>query len=149
MVFPFDQDKYILSSFGHDSPGPPPTPPSISLSEIITTLPTGSRWSIQRFDLASSDLLIAQALRDGTAIAVSDGSYKDHHGTSALILQAPQTQHNIIAVNTVPGNSAFQDSYRSEIAGIYGQLIMVNTLCCLHNITQGSIECGCNGMEAL
>jgi hypothetical protein len=56
---------------------------------------------------------------------------------------------NIVAVNVVPGNLTDQGSYRSELAGLFGQIIMVNTLCDIHGIKDGSIECGCDGLGAL
>jgi hypothetical protein len=83
---------------------------------------------------------VAPAIRDGTAIAISDGSFKDGFGTSALVIEASDSTDNIIAVNVVPGNLADQGSYRSELAGIFGQITLVNTLCNVHGITQGPLS---------
>jgi hypothetical protein len=92
---------------------------------------------------------VAQAIRDGTAIAISNGSFKDRFGTSALVIEASDSTDNIIAVNVVPSNLANQGSYGSELAGIFDQITLVNALCNVHGITQGSIECGCDGAGAL
>jgi hypothetical protein len=92
---------------------------------------------------------VAQAIRDGTAIAISDGSFKEGFGTSALVIEASDSTDNIIAVNVVPRNLDDQGSYHIELAGIFGQITLVNALCNVHDITQGSIECGCDGARAL
>jgi thiamine phosphate synthase YjbQ (UPF0047 family) len=41
------------------------------------------------------------------------------------------------------------DSYRSELAGIYCIMIVVEKICCFHDIKEGSIELGCVGLSAL
>jgi hypothetical protein len=94
-------------------------------------------------------VLLKQYGADGKAIALSDGSFKDGFGTSALVIEAEDSEDNIIAVNVIPGNTDDQGSYRSELAGIFGQVIMVNTICKVHGITQGEIECGCDGEGAI
>jgi hypothetical protein len=120
------------------------------LAEAIAALPPNSRWAVDRFDSTDNGMQVAQAIRDGVAIAVSDGSFKDGFGTSALVIEASDSTDNIIAVNIVPGNPDAQNLYRSELAGIFGQLTLVNVICKVHNITHGSITiCGCDGMSAL
>ena len=68
---------------------------------------------------------MASAIQDGTAIAVSDGSYKTEFGTSALALEGEDSTNRIVAVNVVPGDPTDQSSYRSELAGIFGIVTMV------------------------
>lgn len=70
-----------------------------------------------------------QAICNDTAITLSDGSYKDGFGTAALIIEAEDDKHDIIIVNVVPGNPSDQSSYCSKLAGIYGQITLVNTIC--------------------
>lgn len=147
-VFALDPNRYVLSSFGLDAPVPS-IPPVTTLAAAIANLHPGSQWAVQRFDATDDGFCIAQAIQDGTAIAVSDGSYKNGFGTSALIIEAADSRDNIIALNAVPGDPATQCSYRSELAGIFGQVILVNTICALHGITNGTIESGCDGEEAL
>jgi hypothetical protein len=120
------------------------------LAEAIASLPAGSRWApVSHYDATDYGIRVAQAIRDGTAIAISDGSFKEDFGTSALVIEASDSTNNIITVNAVPGNLANQGSYRSELASIFGQITLVNALCNVHGITQGSIECGCDGAGAL
>jgi hypothetical protein len=67
-----------------------------------------------------------------------------------LVIEASDSTDSIIAVNIVPGDLANQGSYHSELlAGIFGKITLVNALCNVHGITQGSIECGCDGAGAL
>ena len=147
-VFSLDPGRVVLSNFGLDTT-PASVHPPASLNEAIECLPPECRWAVQRFDSSDNGLRIAQALQNGTAIAVSDGSFKDGFGTSAIIIEGSDPGDNIIAVNVVPGHSDTQSSYRSKLAGIFGQVLMINTICRLHGITQGSIVSGCNGEEAL
>mgnify|MGYP003519673277 CR=1 FL=1 len=148
-VYALNPGRFVLSGFGLDSPTPNDDTPTPSLAEAIEKLPQGSRWAVERFDTTDNGMRIAQAIRDGTAIAISDGSFKDGFGTSALKIEAADSTDNIIAVNVVPGNTADQGAYRSELAGIFGQVVLVNTICKVHNISQGAIECGCDGEGAI
>ncbi len=50
---------------------------------------------------------------------------------------------------TVPGTAKDQSAYRSELAGLYCILLGAKQLCEFFNITQGSIELGCDGQSAL
>ena len=101
---------------------------------------------------------IAQALRDNTAAAVSDGPYDDDFqiGTSAFIIvenirnlpqdmpdikgtfhnpsgkgyrRSPDNDNTIRGANQVPGSPEHQSAYRSELAGILGILITLQELC--------------------
>eukprot|EP00957_Ditylum_brightwellii_P050535 3832835-Ditylum_brightwellii.AAC.1 len=63
---------------------------------------------------------IAKAIRNGTAIAVSDGSYKSPHSAVACIIEgATPNLHSNTAETTTPGGPEIQDAYYAELAGIY------------------------------
>ena len=147
-VFALDPDRYVLSSFGLEAPISHTSLPT-TLAEAIEHLPPGNQWAVRRFDSTDNGDRVAQAIRAGTAIAISDGSFKDRFGTAAIVIEAEDSEHNIIAVNVVPGNPEDQGAFRSELAGLFGQVILVNTICAVHQITQGTIECGCDGKAAL
>jgi hypothetical protein len=83
-VFLLDPGCYVLSNFGLDAPSSSSHPPQ-TLAEVIEQLPPGSRWAVQRFDTTDNGERVAQALRRGTACALSDGFFKDQFGTSAII----------------------------------------------------------------
>jgi len=65
---------------------------------------------------------LVAAFRNGTAIAVSDGSLKSLLGTSGYIITTPDGPAYIQGVNRVPGPLKDGDSYRCELAGLYAIL---------------------------
>jgi hypothetical protein len=88
----------------------------------------------------------------GTAIAVSDGSFKDGRGTAAFILEdleCPSEASREIGVNTVPGSVEDHSAYRSEISGVSGVVTIVNCACAAHGVTEGSIKVGLDGEQAM
>jgi hypothetical protein len=58
-------------------------------------------------------------------------------------------QGSIICPMVVPGEKEVQDAYRSELSGIYGAVVMVHLLCKIHNIQQGKVQVGCDGLSVL
>lgn len=59
--------------------------------KVIAQLPPGSHWVVvqQLFDSPDNGLLhIAQAIQNGMAVALSDNSFKDGLGTSAIDIKA-------------------------------------------------------------
>ena len=67
---------------------------------------------------------IVESIKSGTAIAVSDGSYKDDIGTAVMILEAPTGEQLTVSI-CVPGPPECHDVYRSELAGILSILCIV------------------------
>jgi hypothetical protein len=69
---------------------------------------------------------MAQWIRDGDAIAVSDGSFKIPIGTSSWrTLNRHQEKTIVTGTNLIPGRSEDQSSYRSEAAGIFSIIIFI------------------------
>jgi hypothetical protein len=93
--------------------------------------------------------IIARVILDGKALAVSDGSYKDMHGTSAFILSGCTDQGRITGTNAILGDHQDQLAYRSELGGISGIITTVLAICKIHGITSGSIEVDLDGNQAL
>jgi hypothetical protein len=79
----------------------------------------------------------------------SDGSFKDKFGSSAFTVVDSTDSSNNIGLNLVPGHPDDQGAYRSELAGLYAIILVVNCLCPWADITSGGIEVGCNGLSAL
>ena len=95
---------------------------------------------------------IAQGIIQGTARAVSDGSFLDswQAGTSSwIIVASPTDQSPLQGVNWVNGLADIQSAYRSELAGVIGMLTCIWTLCKHFNIHDGRIEIGLDGASAL
>jgi hypothetical protein len=100
-------------------------------------------------DITDEGRAIANAIAQGEAIAVSNGSFKDLYGTVAWGFEGANDTGQISGAVVVPGSAKDQSSYRSELAGIYSILAFAKRLCVLYKMTTGSIELGCNGQSAL
>jgi hypothetical protein len=99
--------------------------------------------------LLPSDLsLIVNALVKSTARAISDGSFKSKFGTSAFTI-VDDIQGSILGLNVVPGHPDDQSAYRSELAGLFGIVLVVNLLCSWADIMSDGIEVACDGLSAL
>jgi hypothetical protein len=95
---------------------------------------------------------MAHAIWHGTAIAVSDGSYKDGRGMAAFILETSNNfdlTGRIVGVNSIPGETVNHSSYRSKIGGVSGIVETVGILCDRHSITAGAIKVGLDGEQAM
>jgi hypothetical protein len=95
---------------------------------------------------------ISAAIQNGTARAISDGSYDPLtlQGTSSLTIVAAKDDIDLLdGDNWVPGTSTDQSAYRSKLAGIAGILSVVAIIIRHYNITKGSITIALDGYSAL
>ena len=95
---------------------------------------------------------IAQAIEDGKARAISDGSLRpiEKTGTSGLFLTARKcTKTKFKGCNWIPGIPKEQNSCRSELAGIDGVLSVIKVIVQHYQIEDGSIKIACNGEAAI
>jgi hypothetical protein len=120
-----------------------------TLEESIQNLPSAAQWSVKNFKSSDNGELIAKAITEGTAIAVCDGSYKEGKGSSAWVLEGASPTGRIIGSNLPPGISSGQNSYRSELAGLYDILTMLSTLRPVHQLSSGKIAIACDNISAL
>ena len=114
--------------------------------------PVLDQWAIKEVTISDNGIALATAIRNGTAIAVSDGSYKDGRGTAAFILEISdqfQAAGRIVGVNVIPGETEDQSSYRSELGGVSGIVETARILCNIHDINSGAIEVGLDGEQAM
>ena len=136
-----------------DRPDLPPvaTTPyhSMTIEEILLSRPELDQWSIDAFNTPDDGLSLATGIIQGKSTAVSDGSYKDHVGTSGFILRGADRQLGASGANIVPGNPEEQSSYRSELAGISGSLAIIDAVCKKYDINSGSITIALDGEQAL
>jgi hypothetical protein len=80
-----------------------------------------------------------EAIQERSAMAISDGSYKNTFGTAAWTIGNPDTTSLLSGQVVCQGKADDMDSYRSELAGIYCIMIVVEKFCCFHDIKEGSI----------
>ena len=92
---------------------------------------------------------VAAAIMRGDARAVSDGSYKEGHGTSAFVLHGQDHHKAIRGRNTIPGRPEEQCAYRSELGGVAGILTMAELLCQFYSIESGALEIGLDGESVI
>ena len=91
---------------------------------------------------------IAEAIRNGEANAISDGSFNFPYGTSSMVIEGSNQSGRVQADNVVPGH-ANQSAYRSELAGLYAIVAAILNICKVHNVEAGQVEIGCDGLSAL
>jgi hypothetical protein len=117
---------------------PHPTTVSALISE-------NDQWSVRSLDCPSNGAHVAQAIIQGNAVAICDGSYKDKFGTAGFAIQQwANRDKRIIGANVTPGHPDDQNPYRSEIGGIFAIVVIVEALVKLYTITHGTIELGCD-----
>ena len=136
-----------LTGIGNSDPCLTPTP--TSLSEYISALPSLDQWASEKTEINDDGIDLARGIIQGTATAISDGSYKQDYGTSCSILRGSNSSQRIITVNMVPGPIDAQSAYRSELAGISGSLLILQALCNKYNLSTGTITIGLDGKSAL
>jgi hypothetical protein len=115
-------------------------------------LPTADQWVVSQLSLADKGAGLAVSLRKGTAIAVSDGSFKDARGTAAFMIEdcdTPSAASQAIGVNTVPGSTKDHSAYCSELSGVSGIIATVDCICSAHGVLSGAIEVGLDGDQAM
>jgi hypothetical protein len=125
-----------------------PTTLSDWLRHLNNTEPHDA-WIIDELEVSGSSLDVATSIRNGTARAVSDGSFKDSSGAAAFCLVSPETGSYIQGCHSVPGSGHVQSAYRSELSGILGIQRLVTLVQKQHQLSTGSIELACDGLSAL
>ena len=112
--------------------------------------PTSTHWAVERLSLPLDIQPLLTAIQNHEAFGLCDGSYKLHHGTAAFALQTGSARAGrILGSNQTPGAEEEQNSFRSELGGIYGIVIVLKQLCQTHHIIAGGIEIACDCFGAL
>jgi hypothetical protein len=124
-------------------------PPILTIHDLWQQRQPGFSWAITEMSVDDNGLMIAEALRNGTAVAVSDGSFKDSQGTSAFVVEGTTGQGRLIGVNVIPGEEKSQSPYRSELGGVAGILETLHCICAVHDVHSGHVEVGLDGDQAM
>jgi len=121
-----------------------PSPPVTSTNPIL----------LRTHSPSNSDLLEA-AIRNASAIGISDGSYMPRRypalATAAWILADSGASHPSLfsGVCMVPGPPTSVNAYRAELYGIYALLVALEYFCNERQIFAGGITIGCDNQGAL
>ena len=107
-----------------------------------------SKWYFEWIDSIpqAKQEQIAEAIKQHTAIALTDGSYKQR-GAAGYCIGASLSNLWRGACR-VPGHDSVQSSYRSELTGVYATMQLCNKVCELYKITDGSIILACDNLGA-
>jgi hypothetical protein len=121
----------------------------LSFLDFLAAAAPEEKWCLEWLDISDDGLCLATALKEGFAIAVSDGSFKETYGTAAFVLEGESSTGRIVGTVIAPGNAQTHSPYRSELTGIYATMILVQKLCQYYDISSGQIEFACDGLSAL
>ena len=108
------------------------------------------KWSLESITCNHDGKVIAKAIQDGTALAVSDGSFKHDRGTSAALIEDYGVKESrMIITNRVPGKMGDHNPYRAEACGVLGIITCIEAICKKFNIQSGSIRIGLDGESVI
>jgi hypothetical protein len=121
-----------------------PAQPTTS-DTIAGLIQPSDQWAISSFNCPDNGKTIANAMIQGNAVAVCDGSYKDKFGTAGFVLQKwDSRQGRIIGAHVTPGHPDEINPYRSELGGILAIVAVSEAIAIIHDVHTGTIELGCD-----
>ena len=123
--------------------------PSLDRLMEVLGLREGEQWALHNLKTTECIDDIVKDIANGKAVGISDGSFKDEGGTAAWILENEQGTQRIMGTVVVPGYASDQSAYRSEIAGLYAMVLVVEMIKEVWGLTEGGILIGCDGKDAL
>jgi hypothetical protein len=124
-------------------------PAPATLQERIERLPEATKWALKHLQITDNGAAIADAIRNGTAVAMSDGGLKFGLGTAAFVLEGGDSRGRIRGVNVVPGPIRDGDSHRCETSGLYAVSVLIKEICATHAISSGKVTVCCDNTSAL
>ena len=132
----------------------PEAMPPTSLKQAHAQLNARDQWAATNVTCEDNGLSLAKLIKNGNAIAVSDGSSGSGIATSSFVLTSCKKKDEAKTKttkgsNTAPGSPDDQDSYRGEVVGMAGAVRTAKMICEVHNITEGSLEIGLDGDSAM
>ena len=148
----YKSGEYIAQGFAEMSvSNPSTTPPSPTLEGLISSLLSvpGEAWAVHELMTTPDISSLIEDICTGTAVGVSDGSYKDNYGTAAWILENAAGTQRIQGKVIVPGYASDQSAYRSEVAGLYGLVFVLERIVSVCRLSTGGVTIGCDGLNAL
>ncbi len=106
-----------------------PTERPSNFIQYLQQAEVGEKWCFASMDLYNDGYILAQAISQGDAITIRDGSFQDTYGTAAWVIEGCNSTGRMKGAVIVPGTAKDQSAYRSELAGIYSILITVKKIC--------------------
>jgi len=93
--------------------------------------------------------VVVEAIVQGTALAVSDGSFKEGRGAATWMIEGQMASNKIAGACLVPGTVEDHSAFQSELMGILGILLTVHHILMDHVMGQGTLWVCCDGTSAL
>jgi hypothetical protein len=93
---------------------------------------------------------MVDAIKEGWAIAISDGSHKNKWVTASWrIMAATNKAEQWAGLHVRPGRKDDQSDFRSEIGGTYAMAVEIELICKFFHISNGSVSVGSDCEAAL
>jgi len=92
---------------------------------------------------------IVTAITNGTALAVSDGSYKEGRGAAAWTIKGSSAKDKVSGACLVPGTTEDHSAFQSEAMGILGTFLTLYHLLGEDGPAVGNLTFSCDGKSAL
>ena len=109
----------------------------------------GEQWAVHEIMTTPDIDSIVLGIKQGTVVCVSDGSFKEECGTASWIIEDGDGTQRIQGKVAVPGYASDQSAYRSELAGLYAIVYVIETLVGVYGLSKGEVIVGCDGISAL
>jgi hypothetical protein len=101
-----------------------------------------NQWWDRTYQEIKNPAALLLGIQKGTAVCVTDGSFKKQKGTAAYIIKESLTaDDSFMGVVLTPGSASDQDPYRAELSGVYALIRKTTALAKEHGIN-GSITLG-------
>lgn len=108
------------------------------------------KWALDDISSIDGAEYVAQAIEAGTAIAVSDGSFKTGVATAACCIEGEAYGFcRVSATCLTPGHQDDHDPYRAKLSGILMIICVVERICVVFGIVHGQVTIACDGLEAI
>jgi len=115
---------------------------------VSKTTQVEEEWGIQT-RLEGNENILINAIQQGIALAVSDGSFQNQAGAAAWTIESETKENRIVGNGRTPGLNTDQSPYRSELFGLWGIFYTLTQLTDNHKLQEGHITVACDGLSAL
>jgi len=110
--------------------------------------PFSQTWKLE-VETIGTEQVVVEAITQGTALVVSDGSFKEGQGAAAWTIKGRTATNKITGACLVPGTVEDHSAFWSELMGILGVLLTVHHILMDHDKVQGTLQVCCDGKSAL
>jgi hypothetical protein len=123
---------------------------TVSSTNPIWYIRTISPWLFRHTLCSIKFHDLVDAIKEGRAIAISDGSHKNKWGSVSWRIMADTNEDEQWAgLHVKPGRNDDESAFRSEIWGIYAMAVAIELICRFFHISNGSVSFGSDCQVAL